>query len=229
MKSDNINRYMIDGELSDSEYNRKLDEIDKPHKKGATRDQISEPTQKKAGLKRYFIRELDKSIKKRKDEKKSNIKELIQTRQANMMPGISMGTGTVKGGQAGELLKAQTEMEDEEKKLVKMKKILKDKVLKYIEILNIMATASEQKNLTESNDDIDEYGVNKEGDDEGKTIVNKQSFKDMASILIVYLKQHILSFSIVYKQIIGDIKNVHAALSKEIKELEKKIAEYKSE
>jgi len=224
MKSDNINRYMIDGELSDSEYNRKLDEIDKPHKKGATRDQISEPTQIQAGLKRYFIRELDKSIKKRKDEKKSNIKELIQTRQANMMPGFGIGAGTVTGGQAGELLKAQTEMEDEEKKLIKMKKILKDKVLKYIEILNIMATASEQKELIDSNDD---NGDN--GDDEGNTIVNKQSFKDMASILIVYLKQHILSFSLVYKQIIGDIKNVHAALSKEIKELEKKIAEYKSE
>jgi len=36
-----------------------------------------------------------------------------------------------------EELKAQTEMENEEKKLVKMKKILKDKVLKYIKILNI--------------------------------------------------------------------------------------------
>ena len=229
MKSGDIDRNMINGTLSDSEYNRKLDEIDKPHKKGTLRDQISEPTQIQAGLKRYFIRELDKSIKKRKDEKKSNIKELIQTRQANMMPGFGIGAGTVTGGQAGELLKAQTEMEDEEKKLIKMKKILKDKVLKYIEILNIMATASEQKELIDSNDDIDEDGVNKEGDDEGKTIVNKQSFKDMASILIVYLKQHILSFSIVFKQIIGDIKNVHAALSKEIKELEKKIAEYNSE
>ena len=191
-----------------------LDEIDKGTGK--------EPTQEESGLKRQFIRLLDKSIKKRKDEKRDNIKGLIATRQANMMPGFGMGTGTVTGGQAGELLKAQTEMENEEKKLVKMKKILKDKVLKYIEILNIMATASEQKELTESNDDND-------GNNDGDTIVNKESFKNMASILIVYLKQHILSFSIVYKQIIRDIKNVHKTLLEEIEELEKKIEEYKSE
>ena len=219
MKSDDITRYVIDGTLSDSEYNKRLDEIDKGKGTG------QEPTLAEEGFKRYFIRLLDKSIKKRKDEKRKIIKDLIATRQ-KMTPGFGMGTGSVTGGQ-GEgdtLLKAQTEMENEEKKLVKMKKILKDKVLKYIEILNIMATAKEQKELTESN--YDDEG--NEGN-EGNTIVNKQSFKDMASILIVYLKQHILSFSIVYKQIIRDIKNVHKALLEEIKELEKKIEEYKSE
>lgn len=218
MKSDDITRYVIDGTLSDSEYNKRLDEIDKDKGTG------QEPTLKEEeeGLKRQFIRLLDKSIKKRKDEKREIIKALIATRQKNMMvPGI--GTGAVTGGSSA-LLKAQTEMENEEKKLVKMKKILKDKVLKYIEILNIMATAKEQKELTKSN--YDDEG--NEGN-EGNTIVNKQSFKDMASILIVYLKQHILSFSIVYKQIIRDIKNVHKALLEEIKELEKKIEEYKSE
>ena len=290
MKSDNINRYMIDGNLSDNDYNIILDKLDNGTRK--EKEEVQEPTQKDAGFKRYFIRELDKSIKKRKDEKREIIKDLIATRQPNvnnryvgnsvgnsvsnrasnsvsnrasnsvgnrasnsvgnrasnsvgnrasnsvssvsahtsssalesaagLFGSIGMGGGKA---QAGELLKAQTEMEDEEKKLIKMKKILKDKVLKYIEILNIMATASEQKELIDSNDDNDDND-----DNEGKTIVNKQSFKDMASILIVYLKQHILSFSLVYKQIIGDIKNVHAALSKEIKELEKKIAEYKSE
>ena len=219
MKSGDINRYMIDGKLPDSEYNKLLDEIDK--------GTGEEPMWEDEGLKRYFIRLLDKSIKKRKDEKRDIIKDLIATRQKNMMvPGL--GTGAVTGGSSA-LLEAQTKMENEEKKLVKMKKILKDKALKYIEILNIMATASEQKELTKSNDDINENDVNKEGDDEGNTIVNKQSFKDMASILIVYLKQHILSFSLVYKQIIRDIKNVHTALSKEIKELEKKIEEFKSE
>jgi hypothetical protein len=212
MKSSDINRHMIDGNLPDSEYNIKLDKIDK----GTNQEQ--EPTQDEAGLKRYFIRLLDKSIKKRKDEKRKIIKDLIATRQPNMMvPGL--GNGAVTGGSSA-LLKAQNEMENEEKKLVKMKKILKDKVLKYIDILNIMVTASEQKNLTLYNDDIDE---------EGDAIVNKQSFKDMASILIVYLKQHILSFSLVYKQIIRDIKKVHTALSEEIKELEKKIEEYNSE
>jgi hypothetical protein len=216
MQSSDISRSMIDGTLSESDYNRILDEIDKLHAKGASHRQISEPTQDEAGLKRYFIRELDKSIKKRKDEKRRTITGLIET------------NGIVTGG-TNALLKAEKEMENEEKKLVKMKKILKDDVLKYIEILNIMVTAKEQKILTESNDDINEDGANKEGDDEENTIVNKQSFKDMASILIVYLKQHILSFSIVYKQVIGDIKNVHEALSKEIKELEKKIEEYKSE
>ena len=213
MKSSDINRHMIDGNLPDSEYNIKLDKIDKGN------DTEQEPTQDEAGLKRYFIRLLDKSIKKRKEEKRKIIKDLIATRQPNMMvPNI--GNDAVTGGKADELLKAQNEMENEEKKLVKMKKILKDKVLKYIDILNIMVTASEQNNLTLYNDDIDE---------EGDAIVNKQSFKDMASILIVYLKQHILSFSLVYKQIIRDIKNVHTALSEEIKELEKKIEEYNSE
>ena len=225
MQSSDISRSMIDGTLSESDYNRILDEIDKLHAKGASHRQISEPTQDEAGLKRYFIRELDKSIKKRKDEKRRTITGLIETRQKNMM---MPGNGIVTGG-TNALLKAEKEMENEEKKLVKMKKILKDDVLKYIEILNIMVTAKEQKILTESNDDINEDGANKEGDDEENTIVNKQSFKDMASILIVYLKQHILSFSIVYKQVIGDIKNVHEALSKEIKELEKKIEEYNSE
>ena len=212
MKNGDVDRHMIDGTLSDSEYNKRLDEIEIDKVTGR------EPTLGEEGLKRHFIRQLDKSIKKRKDEKRKTITGLIETRQANMIPGFGMSTGTVTGGQAGELLKAQTEMEDEEKKLVKMKKILKEKVLKYIEILNIMATASEQKELTDSN-----------GDNEGETIVNKQSFKDMASILIVYLKQHILSFSIVYKQIIRDIKNVHKTLLEEIEELEKKIEEYKSE
>ena len=287
MKLGNINRIMIDGDLSDNDYNILLDKLDNGTRE--EKDEAQEPTQIQAGLKRYFIRELDKSIKKRKDEKREIIKDLIATRQPNvnnrgvgssvgnsvsnhasnsvgnrasnsvgnrasnsvgnrasnsvssvsahtsasalesaagLVGSIGMGGGKA---QASELLKAQTEMENEEKKLIKTKKILKDKFLKYIEILNIMATANEQKESTKYNDDIDEDGVNKEGDDEGNTIVNKQSFKDMASILIVYLKQHILSFSLVYKQIIGDIKNVHAALSKEIKELEKKIAEYKSE
>ncbi len=213
MNSDDINRYMIDGTLSDSEYNRKIDEIDKgiPHEK--------EPTQEESGFKRHFIRQLDKSIKKRKDEKRKTITELIASKQNNMVTS-GVGTGTVTGG-SNALLKAQTEMENEEKKLVKMKKILKDKVLKYIKILNIMAGAKEQKKIIESND----YKVDNDGD----TIVNKQSFKDMASILIVYLKQHILSFSIVYKQVIRDIKNVHKTLLEEIKELENKIEEYKSE
>lgn len=217
MKSDNIDKFMIDGTLSDSEYNKRLDEIDKGTGK--------ELTQYEEGLKREFIKLLDKSIKKRKDEKRETIKNLIDTRQ-KLTPGFGMGTGSVTGGQGDgdALLKAQTDMEKEEKKLVKMKKILKDKALKYIEILNIMATAKEQKELTESNEGNDDNEGN-----EGNTIVNKQSFKDMASILIVYLKQHILSFSIVYKQIIRDIKNVHKALLEEIKELEKKIEEYKSE
>ena len=217
MKSGNIDRLMIDGTLSDSEYNKRLDEIDKGTGK--------ELTQYEEGLKREFIKLLDKSIKKRKDEKRETIKNLIDTRQ-KLTPGFGMGTGSVTGGQGDgdALLKAQTDMEKEEKKLVKMKKILKDKALKYIEILNIMATAKEQKELTESNEGNDDNEGN-----EGNTIVNKQSFKDMASILIVYLKQHILSFSIVYKQIIRDIKNVHKALLEEIKELEKKIEEYKSE
>lgn len=237
MKSGNINRNMIDGNLSDSEYNKKIDKIDKGTREEQADEQ--EPTLADAGLKRYFIRELDKSIKKRKDEKREIIKDLIATRQPNMNNrgvGSSVGSNVVSsvvsgasvfgsigigGGQAGELLKAQTEMENEEKKLIKTKKILKDKFLKYIEILNIMATASEQTDPTKSDEDNE--------DNEGKTIVNKQSFKDMASILIVYLKQHILSFSIVYKQIIRDIKNVHKTLLEEIEELEKKIEEYRSE
>ena len=244
MQSSEISRSMINGTLSESDYNGILDEIDKGN------SSQKEPTQDQAGLKRYFIRELDKSIKKRKDDKRRTITGLIDTRQKNMNNrGVGSSVGSSVGslasslgssssmitafgggqGQAGELLEAEKEMENEEKKLVKMKKILKDDVLKYIEILNIMVTAKEQKILTESNDDIDEGGANKDEDDEENTIVNKQSFKDMASILIVYLKQHILSFSLVYKQVIGDIKNVHTALSKEIKELEKKIAEYKSE
>ena len=244
MQSSEISRRMIDGTLSESDYNGILDEIDKGN------SDRKEPTQDEAGLKRYFIRELDKSIKKRKDDKRRTITGLIDTRQKNMNNrdvGSSVGRSvgslassfgnsssmipafTGGQGQAGELLEAEKEMENEEKKLVKMKKILKDDVLKYIEILNIMVTAKEQKILTKSNDDIDEDGANKEGDDDENAIVNKQSFKDMASILIVYLKQHILSFSLVYKQVIGDVKNVHTALSKEIKELKKKIAEYKSE
>lgn len=217
MQSDDIDRHIIDGDLPDSDYNELLDNIDKD------KSLQKEPTRQQAGLKRYFIRELDKSIKKRKGEKRQTITAMIATKQPNM-------------NNRGELLQAQTEMENKEKKLIKTKKILKDKFLKYIEILNIMATANEQKKSIKYNDDNDDIEDNDDIDDiednddiKGNTIVNKQSFKDMASILIVYLKQHILSFSIVYKQVIRDIKNVHEALSEEIKELEKKMQEYKSE
>ena len=48
MQSTDISRSMIDGTLSESDYNKILAEIDKPHEKGASHRQISEPTQDEA-------------------------------------------------------------------------------------------------------------------------------------------------------------------------------------
>jgi len=211
IKSRDITRQTINGTLSDSEYNIRLD-----------RKNINFSSDEE-GLKRNFIRMIDESIKKRKDEKKETSDKLIDTRQKTIISNLSsnVSESTVDG--SAELLNAQTVMEKEEKKLVKMKKKLNDKVLKYIEILNIMVTAKEQKDITYIDDEGDNGDKDDDEDKKKDNMVNKSSFKEMASILIVYLKQHILSFSVVYKQIIRDIKNVHKALLQEIEELENKI------
>lgn len=211
IKSRDITRQTINGTLSDSEYNIRLD-----------RKNINFSSDEE-GLKRNFIRMIDESIKKRKDEKKETSNKLIDTRQKTIISNLSSNVSESTVGGSAELLNAQTVMEKEEKKLVKMKKKLNDKVLKYIEILNIMVTAKEQKDITYIDDEGDNGDKDDDEDKKKDNMVNKSSFKEMASILIVYLKQHILSFSVVYKQIIRDIKNVHKALLQEIEELENKI------
>ena len=83
------------------------------------------------------------------------------------------------------------------------------------DILLILAKA---KNDFEDNED------NKVSD-----MVTKQSFKDMAKTLILFLKQHILNFSELFRKILNDIKRYHEIIMQEVDECDKLLRKAENE
>jgi hypothetical protein len=60
-------------------------------------------------------------------------------------------------------------------------------------------------------------------------MVTKQSFKDMAKTLILFLKQHILNFSEPFRNILNDIKRYHEKIMYEVDMCDKLLREAENE
>ena len=60
-------------------------------------------------------------------------------------------------------------------------------------------------------------------------MVTKQSFKDMAKTLILFLKQHILNFSEPFRKILNDIKRYHEIIMVEVDACDKLLREAENE
>jgi trehalose utilization protein len=126
------------------------------------------------------------------------------------MPGM-MTTGQT-GGDEESTSEKRDNITKTKSKFQKMRKILIDKMLKYTDILLILAKA---KNEFE--------------DDKVSNMVTKQSFKDMAKTLILFLKQHILNFSELFRKILNDIKRYHEIIMQEVDVCDKLLREAENE
>ena len=88
-------------------------------------------------------------------------------------------------------------------------------MIKYTDILLILAKSKENKD--------------KDKIVKPPTMVTKQSFKDMAKILILFLKQHILNFSDPFRKILNDIKRYHEIIMAEVEVCDKLLREAENE
>lgn len=217
LKSD-LSEETINGNVSYEKYKILKDEIeDDNEKKEENINKIKEKLGLRnedvleLGIKGDFKKRIDKyiegEIKKLEDEKK----ELIKTKQK-----IIPSTINVKGGGNEESIsKLRDKITKTKDKFQKMKKILIDKMIKYTDILLILAKSKENKD--------------KDKIVKPPTMVTKQSFKDMAKILILFLKQHILNFSDPFRKILNDIKRYHEIIMVEVEVCDKLLREAENE
>jgi trehalose utilization protein len=135
---------------------------------------------------------------------------LLKTKQ-QIIPGTGV-YGQQMGGNDESILKLRDKITKTKSKFQKMKKILIDKMLKYTDILLILAKSTNNE---------EKYKV--------PDMVTKQSFKDMAKTLILFLKQHILNFSEPFRRILNDIKRYHEIIMVEVDVCNKLLREAENE
>jgi len=152
------------------------------------------------GIRGRFKDQVDKYIKEEIDILQKQLDKTLDTKQ-RIIPGLLGSTGSLVGGGEEESASSQRDKLIKTKnRLEKFKKILIDKMIKYTDILLILAKENENnEELSETTD-----------------IVTIQSFKDMAKILILFLKQHILNFSTPFGKILNDIKRYHEIIMQEV-------------
>jgi trehalose utilization protein len=146
---------------------------------------------------------MDKEIETLEKE----LNDLLKTKQKLLIPGM------MTGGDEESISEKRDNITNTKSKFQKMRKILIDKMLKYTDILLILAKAKNE---------IDD-------DEVASNMVTKQSFKDMAKILILYLKQHILNFSELFRKILNDIKRYHEIIMQEVDLCDKLLREAENE
>ena len=117
------------------------------------------------------------------------------------------------GGNEESISELRDNITNTKSKFQKMRKILIDKMLKYTDILLILAKPNKES--------IE--------DDKIPDMVTKQSFKDMAKTLILFLKQHILHFSEPFRKILNDIKRYHEKIMVEVDICDKLLREAENE
>jgi len=165
----------------------------------------------KLGIKGNFKKLIDEHMDNEIDTLENELDDLLNNKPKILMPGMINAEQT--GGNEKFITEKRDNITNTKSKFQKMRKILIDKMLKYTDILLILV-------VKEKNDNKD-YKAQK--------IVTKQSFKDMAKILILFLKQHILNFSGLFRKILNDIKRYHEIIMKEVDVCDKLLRDAENE
>lgn len=163
------------------------------------------------GIKGKFKKLIDEHMDNEIDTLENELDDLLNNKPKILMPGMINAEQT--GGNEKIITEKRDNITNTKSKFQKMRKILIDKMLKYTDILLILV-------VKEKNDNKD-YKAQK--------IVTKQSFKDMAKILILFLKQHILNFSGLFRKILNDIKRYHEIIMKEVDVCDKLLRDAENE
>jgi len=209
-ENDEFSEETVNGNVSYEEY-KKLKKAKKEDDEIKTILKIKIDKDIKLGIKGDFKKSIDEYIDTEIKTLEEELSELLKTKQKILMPGM-MTTGQT-GGDEESISEKRNNITKTKSKFQKMRKILIDKMLKYTDILLILAN---------SKNDIEDDKVSAD-------MVTKQSFKDMAKTLILFLKQHILNFSELFRKILNDIKRYHEIIMQEVDVCDKLLREAENE
>lgn len=196
LDNNNLNEETINGDVSYEEQKK----LEKDGKTGEKKNQ---------GIKGKFKESIDDYIDGEIKTLEDELSELLKTKQ-KIIPGMMP---TQSGGNEESISELRDNITNTKSKFQKMRKILIDKMLKYTDILLILAKPNKES--------IE--------DDKISDMVTKQSFKDMAKTLILFLKQHILHFSEPFRKILNDIKRYHEKIMVEVDICDKLLREAENE
>ena len=196
LDNNDLNEEIINGDVS-------YEEQKKLEKDGKTGEKIN------PGIKGKFKESIDDYIDGEIKTLEDELSELLKTKQ-KIIPGMMP---TQSGGNEESISELRDNITNTKSKFQKMRKILIDKMLKYTDILLILAKPNKES--------IE--------DDKIPDMVTKQSFKDMAKTLILFLKQHILHFSEPFRKILNDIKRYHEKIMVEVDICDKLLREAENE
>ena len=191
--------------------NDSYEEKEKLEKEGKTEELQIKPGIKpgiKTGIKGEFKESIDEYIDKEIKTLEGELSELLKIKQNTIFGMMHMQSG----GNEESISEIRDKITKTKNKFQKMRKILIDKMLKYTDILLILAKPKEE---------------NKEN--KVTYMVTKQSFKDMAKLLILFLKQHILHFSDPFRKLLNDIKRYHEKIMVEVEICDKLLREAENE
>ena len=196
LEKNELNEETINGNVS-------YEEQKKLEKDGKTGEKIN------PGIKGKFKESIDDYIDGEIKTLEDELSELLKTKQ-KIIPGMMP---MQSGGNEESISELRDNITNTKSKFQKMRKILIDKMLKYTDILLILAKPNKES--------IE--------DDKIPDMVTKQSFKDMAKTLILFLKQHILHFSEPFRKILNDIKRYHEKIMVEVDICDKLLREAENE
>jgi len=196
LEKNELNEETINGNVS-------YEEQKKLEKDGKTGEKIN------PGIKGKFKESIDDYIDGEIKTLEDELSELLKTKQ-KIIPGMMP---MQSGGNEESISELRDNITNTKSKFQKMRKILIDKMLKYTDILLILAKPNKES--------IE--------DDKISDMVTKQSFKDMAKTLILFLKQHILHFSEPFRKILNDIKRYHEKIMVEVDICDKLLREAENE
>jgi len=203
-----FNEKTINGNVSYEEY-KKLKKAGMTSDKIKIKYKINKEDYIDLGIKGRFKESIDEYMDKEIETLEKELNDLLKTKQKLLIPGM------ITGGDEESISEKRDNITNTKSKFQKMRKILIDKMLKYTDILLILAKAK--------NDFKDDK------DNEVSKMVTKQSFRDMAKILILFLKQHILNFSELFRKILNDIKRYHEIIMQEVDLCDKLLREAENE
>lgn len=200
IKRNNLNEETINGNVSYEEY-KKLNKAGKTEEDIKKKLKLESESEIELGIKGKFKKSIDEYIDGEIKTLEDELSELIKTKQ-KIIPSVMQPMQTAGDEESISILRDK--ITKTKNKFQKMKKILIDKMLKYTDILLILAKANKDKE-----------------DNNTSSMVTKQSFKDMTKILILFLKQHILNFSEPFRKILNDIKRYHEIIIVEVENCDK--------
>ena len=155
-----------------------------------------------SGIKAEFKKRIEDYMDNELEILQKQLDKTLDTKQRIIPPGLLQ---TMVGGSEDEsALLLRDKLIKTKNKFEKFKTILINKMIKYTDILLILVKANK-----------DDTPPNTKKDEKPER-VTKQSFKDMAKILILYLKQHILNFSTLFRKILNDITRYHEKIMEEV-------------